>query len=80
MNVDAWVSRGEAAYLTGVSPDAIGKWQARGWVTAQGVRRHLTVRRLSNGRLVYRIGDVLDAERDTFLSGKGHRGRTGAAA
>lgn len=80
MNHDAWVSRGEAAFLTGVSADAIGKWQARGWVTPAGARRRLTVRRLSNGRLVYRIGDVLDAERDTFLSGKGHRRSAGAAA
>lgn len=78
VNLDAWVSRGEAAYMTGVSADAIGKWHARGWVTPDGARRRLTVRRLENGRLRYRLGDVLDAERDTHLSGKGHRGAVAA--
>jgi hypothetical protein len=75
VNVNAWVSRGEASFLTGVSADAIGKWHARGWLDAFGNRRQLTTRRLANGRLQYRLGDVLDAERDTHLSGKGHRGR-----
>lgn len=78
MNLDAWVSRGGAAYLTGVSPDVIGKWKARGWVTADG-RRYLTTRRLPSGRLEYLLGDILDAERDTHLSSKSHR-RTSAAA
>jgi hypothetical protein len=74
MNRSAWVSRGQASYLTGVSADAIGKWNARGWVDpATGQRRRLTTRRLANGRLQYRLGDIQDAERDTHLSGKGHR-------
>jgi hypothetical protein len=74
MNRNAWVSRGQASYLTGVSTGAIGKWNARGWVEpVTGVRRQLTTRRLPNGRLQYRLGDILDAERDTHLSGKGHR-------
>ncbi len=74
MNRNAWVSRGQASYLTGVSADAIGKWNARGWVDAAGARRHLRTRRLPSGRLQYHLGDILDAERDTHLSGKGHRG------
>ncbi|MET0701652.1 MAG: hypothetical protein ABWY93_18535 [Mycobacterium sp.] len=74
MNIDAWLSRGDAAYLTGVSPDAIGKWHARGWVDRDGQRRYLSTRRLGNGRLQYRYGDILEAERDTHLSRKGHRG------
>lgn len=76
MNRNAWVSRGQAAYLTGVSADAIGKWNARGWVTPAGERRQLRTRKLPNGRLQYRLGDILDAERDTHLSGKGRRGET----
>ncbi|MCC2661287.1 MAG: hypothetical protein K0R37_2061 [Arthrobacter sp.] len=75
MNRNAWVSRGQASYLTGVSADAIGKWNARGWVDATGARRRLKTRRLPSGRLQYRLGDILDAERDTHLSGKGHRNR-----
>jgi hypothetical protein len=77
MNRNTWVTRGEASYLIGVSPGAIGKWHERGWVdSSTGKRRHLTISRLPNGRLRYRLGDVLDAERDTHLSRKGHRGAT----
>ncbi len=75
MNRNAWVTRGEASYLIGVSAGAIGKWHARGWVdSGSGQRRRLRTRRLPSGRLQYRLGDILDAERDTHLSGKGHRG------
>jgi hypothetical protein len=80
VNNDVWVSRGFAASMTGVSPDAIGKWHARGWVDQHGVRRHLRTRPQGNGRLLYRIGDILEAELDTHLSGKGHRGATRVAA
>lgn len=73
MNVDVWVSRGQAAYFTGVSADAIGKWHARGWLAGDGSRRRLRTKRLGNGRLMYRVGDILDAERDTHLSGKSRR-------
>lgn len=73
MNRDAWVSRGQAAAAADVSPDTIGKWRARGWVDQFGVWCQLRTKRLGNGRLLYRFGDILDAERDTFLSGKGHR-------
>ncbi len=74
MNVDAYVSRGEASYLTGVSTDAIGKWRARGWYAPDGTRRQLRIRRTSSGRLLYLLADILDAEKDTFFSGKSRRG------
>jgi len=77
MNRNAWVSRGQASYLTGVSTGAVGKWNVRGWVDATGTRRHLRTRRLANGRLQYHLGDILDAERDTHLSGKSRRGGGG---
>lgn len=85
INPDAYVSRAMAAQLTRVSADAIGKWHARGWLTptADGPQRsHLRTKRLANGNLLYRVGDILQAEADTDASGNSRRGikrRTAAA-
>lgn len=80
VNNDAWVTRSGAAYVAGVSTDTVGKWQARGWVDRTGVRRHLRTKPQAGGRLLYRIGDILQAESDTHLSRKGHRGAVRATA
>lgn len=73
MNPDVFLTRAQASLLTGVTPDAIGKWRARGWLTAEGERRHLRVRSYGTS-LRYRLGDILEAERDTRTSGRSRRG------
>lgn len=69
INPDAWLTRAQAAQYAGVSTNTIGKWHAQGWLAPDGaegrVRRHLTVKRRRDGNLLYRLGDVVDAERDT---------------
>ena len=68
---DAYVPRALAAHLTGLAADTIGKWHARGWLApdpdspGHTVRRRLTVKRRADGNLLYRVGDILDADRDT---------------
>lgn len=70
--------------MTGRKASTISNWQARGWVTADGERRHLKVRRRADGKLRYRLGDLLDAERDTSANpksrGAGQRAVAMAAA
>lgn len=65
MNPDAYLTRGQASMLTGLSPDSIGKWHHRGWIGADGERRFLETRPGKGNALKYRLGDILDAERDT---------------
>ncbi|MEU4221978.1 hypothetical protein [Actinoplanes sp. NPDC026623] len=76
MNLDAYLTREQVIMVTKVSPDTIKKWRARGWLTsdAAGGRRQLKVRRCSDGTLRYRLGDILEAERDTRMSGHSRRG------
>jgi hypothetical protein len=74
MNQDAFVSRAQAAMVTGVRPDTIGKWLARGWVDLTGERHKLTTKPAADGRsLLYRLGDILAAERDTRLNPRARR-------
>lgn len=65
MNLDAYVTRSQASLLTGVSPDSIGKWHARGWQSEDGQQRRLRTKPGRGRTLKYRLGDILDAERDT---------------
>lgn len=65
MNPDAYVTRSQAAMLTGVSTDSIGKWHARGWRSPAGEQRALTTKPGKGKTLRYRLGDILAAERDT---------------
>jgi len=66
---DVGVTRAMAAeYLTeaGVTPHMISVWGKRGWVTPNGQRRHLTVVGTTpRGQMLFRYGDILDAEGDT---------------
>ena len=73
MNPDAYITRAQAARLTGLSADSIGKWHARGWRDGTGELRHLNTRPGSGRHLLYRLGDVLDAERDTRNSANSRR-------
>lgn len=65
MNLDAYITRAQAALLTSVSADSIGKWHARGWRNGDGELRHLRTRPGTGKTLLYRVGDVIDAERET---------------
>lgn len=58
--VDGFVSRPDAALAAGVTVDVVKTWQFRGWLDANGERRHLTAR----GTDVL-LADVFIAERDT---------------
>jgi hypothetical protein len=78
MNLDAYVSRAQAAMVTGVRPDTIGKWLARGWVDPDGERHTLTTRPAGSRGLLYRLGDILAAERDTRLNPRARRQPPGA--
>lgn len=74
MNRDAFLTRAQAAKVAHVSAAAVGKWHVRGWVDRAGVRRWVQVKRLANGNLLYRLGDILEAERDTRNNPKSRRG------
>lgn len=71
---DAHVTRAQASQLTGVTADAIGKWHARGWLAPDGTRQRLGTKRLANGNLLYRVGDILRAESDTEANSNCRRG------
>lgn len=58
--MDGFVSRDDAAIAVGVTRYVIKTWQFRGWIDANGERRHLTAR----GTDVL-LADVYVAERDT---------------
>lgn len=80
MNPDAFLTRAQAARMAGVAASTVGTWLDRGWVDPEtGERRQLTVRRTAGGRLLYRLGDVVQAEADTFANPKSRRGRPVAA-
>lgn len=74
MNRDAFLTRAQAATVTRVSADVIGKWHARGWVNAAGERQRITVKPGRGRTLLYRLGDILDAERDTRMKPNSRRG------
>jgi hypothetical protein len=76
VNLDAYVTRAQAAMVTGVRPDTIGKWLARGWVDPDGDRHALTTRPGEGRGLLFRLGDILTAERDTRLNPRARRRRT----
>jgi DNA-binding transcriptional MerR regulator len=68
VNEDAWAPLSAVADLARVSPGTVRHWRYRGWLDADGRRRHLRV----VGRL-YNAADALLAERDTRMSGQSHR-------
>jgi hypothetical protein len=83
LNLDAYLTRAEAALLLGVSVTTVAKWQARGWIGPDGKRRRLTSRMRNRRDLEYRLGDLLEAEKHTYRSGQSRRrpaARPGLAA
>ncbi len=75
MDLDAFVTRAQASLVTGVRPDTIGKWHARGWTNPEGERRTLRTKPGGGRTLLFRLGDILDAERDTRLNPRARRRR-----
>lgn len=51
-----------------VTVGVVRNWRYRGWLTLDGERRHVR----TMGRR-YHFADVLEAERDTRMSGQSHR-------
>lgn len=73
MDLDAYVTRAQAAMVTGVRADTIGKWHARGWTDPRGERHTLSTRPADGRTLLFRLGDILTAERDTRLNPRARR-------
>lgn len=75
MNMDARLQLSDVAKVAGVPSGTVRNWRYRGWTSRTGERRNLDVN--EDG---YRLGDVLEAERDTRRSERSHRRLTHAAA
>lgn len=76
-NLEAGLTRAQAALAASVPPATVSMWALRGWVDPDGATRRLTVvgtdRR--GGRL-YRYGDILAAEAATRNNPNSRRGTT----
>lgn len=72
MNLDAWLSRAEAARRANVQIAVIDMWLARGWLDEHGERQHLATKRVGRTRFI-RHGCVLRACRDTDNNPRSHR-------
>ena len=70
---DAHLSRAQAAEFLAVSPHVVSMWATRGWLTRDGTRRHLATTMADTGQRLYRLGDLLAAERDTRGNPRSHR-------
>ena len=68
IDMDALITGAQAARLAGVTRAAVCIWRNRG---------RLEVRRTRGRSPLYRLGDVLDVERETRQSGKANRGPRG---
>lgn len=90
VNLDAYITRAQAAFALGVSKDTISAWHARGWYSRTGEtdpvtgkeiveHLHLATKPGIGGKLRYRYGDLLQAESDTDKSPHSRRpnGRAG---
>jgi hypothetical protein len=70
-NDDSWAAYGDLSLVArkaGVTVGMVRNWRYRGWLTTDAERRYVRTR----GR-GYHLADVIDAERDTRLSGQSHR-------
>ncbi len=74
MNLDAGLTRSQAAMLLAVPPHTVSMWARDGWLDAAGERRRLTVVGRRAGASLYRYGDLVDAEADTRRSPFSRRG------
>lgn len=75
MNLEAGLTRAQAAQMLGVSRATVSMWALSGWVGADGTKRGLTIVGQGPRRArLYRLGDLLDAERDTRTNPNSRRG------
>ena len=77
VNLDAYLTRAEAAMALGVSKATVSAWHARGWYTPEGEHLRIRTRPGKGGNLRYRYGDLLQAEADTRNSPNSRRPRPG---
>jgi len=76
MNMDALLTRRQAAQRVNVTVAVVDQWLYRGWTDLTGESRKLQSRLIGRTRYV-RHGDVLQAERDTRLNpARSHRRRS----
>ena len=73
VGLDTQVTSAEAAYLVGVRVGVINNWRNRGWRGPDGELHKLPVVGERAGKPLHRYGDVVQADRETRLSGKSHR-------
>jgi hypothetical protein len=73
VNLDAYLTRAQARQVIGVSLATVGNWRARGWFGQDGHRQQLRTKSGPRGTLLYRLGDLLEAERDTRMSPRSPR-------
>jgi hypothetical protein len=73
-NLDAKLDTSTAAQAARVAEHVIRTWRTRGWLDPDGNRRKLPVVDHDwRGRPLHRLGDVLQAERETRTSGRSFR-------
>jgi hypothetical protein len=66
MNLDAGLTRAQAAQFLRVPGSTVSMWALSGWLAPDGSRRQLTVMGRGPRKVrLYRLGDLLEAERDT---------------
>lgn len=76
VNLDAYLTRAEAALALGVSKDTISAWHARGWYNQDGEHLRLATKPGKGHTFRYRYGDLLQAEVDTRNSPNSRRPAT----
>lgn len=65
LNLEARLTRTEAAGYLGVTPQVVGMWKAKGKITAVAVN--------AKGWPVYLLADLIRVDREVRLTGKSHR-------
>jgi hypothetical protein len=80
VNLDAGLTRAQAAMLLRVSPHTVSMWALDGWLDTDGRRRWLTVVGRGRAGRLFRYGDLVDAEADTRHNPNSRRGRRRTSA
>jgi hypothetical protein len=74
VNLNAGLPRNLAARQAGVTPHAVSMWAQRGWYDRHGAHHTITIVGTNrHGHRLYRLADILTAERDTRHSANSRR-------